>query len=91
MEARTLLLGDWSRTVRDPLDLLRATFFVGALVFLVLGEMKGVANLLVAGVALLIARAIDLPRLYDLGFTIAMFLTGWDEALRLDTSSGCSS
>jgi hypothetical protein len=83
MEARTLLLGDWSRTVRDPLDLLRAAFFVGALVFLALGEMKGVANLLVGGIALLIARAIDLPRLYDLGFTIAMILTGWGEALGL--------
>jgi hypothetical protein len=83
MEARTLLLGDWSRTVRDPLDLLRAAFFAGALVFLALGEMKGVANLLVGGIALLVARAIDLPRLYDLGFTIAMIFTGWGEALGL--------
>jgi hypothetical protein len=83
MEARTLVLGDWSRTVRDPLDLLRATFFVGALVFLALGEMKGVANLLVGGSALIVARAIDLPRLYDLGFTLAMILTGWGEALGL--------
>ena len=83
MEARTLLLGDWSRTVRDPLDLARAAFFLGALVFLALGEMKGVANLMVGGVALLVARAIDLPRLYDLGFTIAMILTGWGEALGL--------
>jgi hypothetical protein len=76
-------MGDWSRTVRDPLDLLRAAFFAGALVFLALGEMKGVANLLVAGVALLVARAIDLPRLYDLGFTVAMIFTGWGEALGL--------
>jgi hypothetical protein len=83
MEARTLIMGDWSRTVRDPLDLLRAAFFVGALVFLALGEMQGVANLVVGGVALLVARAIDLPRLYDLGFTIAMILTGWGEALGL--------
>jgi hypothetical protein len=45
--------------------------------------MKGVANLLVAGVALLVARAIDLPRLYDLGFTVAMIFTGWGEALGL--------
>jgi hypothetical protein len=52
-------------------------------VFLALGEMKGVANLLVAGVALLVARAIDLPRLYDLGFTVAMIFTGWGEALGL--------
>jgi hypothetical protein len=83
MEARTLLLGDWSRTVRDPLDLLRVAFFVGALVFLALGELKGTGNLVVCGSALLVARAIDLPRLYDLGFTIAMILTGWGEALGL--------
>src|ERR671924_1116727 len=83
MEARTLLLGDWGRTVRDPIDLLRALFFVGAAVFAVLGELGGVANLLVAGLALLVARAADLPRVYDLGFTIAMILTGWGEALGL--------
>lgn len=83
MEARTLLLGDWGRAVRDPIDLLRAVFFAGAAVFAVLGELGGVANLLVAGVALLVARAVDLPRLYDLGFTLAMILTGWGEALGL--------
>jgi hypothetical protein len=83
MEARTLLLGDWSRTVRDPIDLLRAAFFAGAAVFAVLGELGGVANLLVAGVGLLVARAAELPRLYDLGFTVAMILTGWGEALGL--------
>jgi hypothetical protein len=43
-----------------------------------------VANLLVAGGALLVARAVNLPRLYDLGFTIALILTGWGEALGLD-------
>ena len=41
------------------------------------------ANFLIAGVALLVARAADLPRLYDLGFTVAMMLTGWGEALGL--------
>jgi hypothetical protein len=83
MEARTVLMGDWGRVIRDPIDLLRATFFVGAVVFLALGEMKGVANLLVGGVALLVARAVELPRLYDLGFTVAMIFTGWGEALGL--------
>jgi hypothetical protein len=83
MEARTLLMGDWGRVVRDPIDLLRATFFVGAIVFLAAGEIKGVANLLIGGVALLVARAVELPRLYDLGFTLAMILTGWGEALGL--------
>jgi hypothetical protein len=83
MTARTLLMGDWNRVVRDPIDLLRAAFFAGAAVFAVLGELGGVANLLVGGVALLVARAIDLPRLYDLGFTVAIILTGWGEALGL--------
>lgn len=69
--------------MRDPIDLLRVTFFAGAAVFAVLGELGGVANLLVAGAALLVARAADLPRLYDLAFTVAMFLTGWGEALGL--------
>jgi hypothetical protein len=83
VQARTLALGDWGATVRDPIDLLRAAFFAGAAVFALLGELDGVANLLVAGVALLAARAADLPRLYDLGFTLAMILTGWGEALGL--------
>jgi uncharacterized membrane protein YjdF len=37
----------------------------------------------VGGTALLVARAVNLPRLYDLGFTVAMILTGWGEALGL--------
>jgi hypothetical protein len=52
MEARTALMGDWGRVVRDPIDVLRGTFFLGAAVFLVLGEIKGVGNLLVGGLAL---------------------------------------
>jgi hypothetical protein len=83
MATRTLLLGDWGRVVRDPIDLLRAAFFAGALIFAIRGDLGGVANLLVAGGALLVARAVNLPRLYDVGFTIAMILTGWGEALGL--------
>jgi hypothetical protein len=83
MEARSVVMGDWGSAIRDPIDLLRATFFVGAAVFLALGEMSGVANLMVSGAALVVARAVDLPRLYDLGFTLAMILTGWGEALGL--------
>jgi hypothetical protein len=38
MEARTLLLGDWSRPVRDPIDLLRVSYVLrgGAVVGAVL-------------------------------------------------------
>jgi hypothetical protein len=76
-------MGDWGRVVRDPIDLLRATFFVGAAIFVVAGEIGGTGNLLVSGIALVVARAVDLPRLYDLGFTVAMIFTGWGEALGL--------
>jgi hypothetical protein len=76
-------MGDWGRVVRDPIDLLRATFFVGAAIFLAAGEIDGMGNLLVAGIALIVARAVDLPRLYDLSFTVAMIFTGWGEALGL--------
>jgi hypothetical protein len=34
-------MGDWGGAVRDPVDLLRAVFFVGAAVFAVLGELGG--------------------------------------------------
>jgi hypothetical protein len=67
MESRTVLMGDWGRVVRDPIDLLRATFFIGAAVFLIAGEFKGVGNLVLGGTALLVARTVELPRLYDLG------------------------
>ena len=36
MEARTVVMGDWGRVVRDPIDILRATFFIGAAAFLAL-------------------------------------------------------
>jgi hypothetical protein len=37
MEARTLMMGDWGPAIRDPIELLRAAFFVGAAVFLAFG------------------------------------------------------
>ena len=82
---RTLLLGDWRTApwLRDPIDLLRLTFLVGAVVFVVTGDIKGVANLLVSGVAVTVARIVNLPRVYDLALVVAMALTGWGEALGL--------
>jgi hypothetical protein len=82
---RTLFLGDWRTApwLRDPIDLLRATFLAGAVVFALVGDAKGVANLLVSSVAVIVARLVDLPRVYDLAFVVAMALTGWGEALGL--------
>jgi hypothetical protein len=83
MDTRRLLLGDWSRVIRDPIDVLRLTFVFGAVFFAAAGDVKGVANLLVTTVAVLVARAVDLPRVYDLCFVVAMCLTGWGEAVGL--------
>jgi hypothetical protein len=80
---RTLVLGDWGRVIRDPIDLLRLAFFAGAAVFAVTGQLGGAGNLLISGLLLVAARALDLPRLYDLALTLAMVLTGWGEALGL--------
>jgi hypothetical protein len=83
MRLERLLLGDWHPIVRDPIDVLRLTFLVGAVAFLAGGNVHGTANLLLGATAVLVARAIDLPRPYDLGLVVAMTLTGWGEALGL--------
>ena len=83
MTTRTLVLGDWGRVIRDPIDLLRLAFFAGAAGFAVTGQLGGAGNLLISGLLLLAARALDLPRVYDLALTLAMILTGWGEALGL--------
>jgi hypothetical protein len=81
--ARKAVLGDWNRVVRDPLDVLRLIFLGGIVLFVVLGDIKGIGNLAIATVAVLLARAAQLPRLYDLAVIVAMAFTGWGEALGL--------
>jgi uncharacterized membrane protein YjdF len=77
-----LLLGDWGRVIRDPIDLLRLAYVVAAVVFaIVVGE--GIINLAASSIAVVGARFVNLPRPYDLAFIGAMTLTGWGEALGL--------
>jgi uncharacterized membrane protein YjdF len=82
VDSRVVLLGDWSRLVRDPLDLLRIGFAVAAVVYGVFG-FGGAVNLGVAAVAVIAVRFLNLPQPYDLAFIACMWLTGWGEALRL--------
>ena len=63
---RTLVMGDWGPVVRDPIDLLRATFFVGAAYFLVTGQLSGTGNLVVGGAALVFTGWGEALGLYDL-------------------------
>lgn len=82
MTSRELVLGDWTPVVRDPLDLFRGVFVVGAVALAAAGH-SGAIPLAVAAAAVVGVRFLDLPRPFDLAFILAMALTGWGEALRL--------
>jgi uncharacterized membrane protein YjdF len=78
----TLLLGDWGRIVRDPLDLLRIGYFIGAIVWLGMGGAAA-DGLVGASLVLLVGRLVSIPRFYDLSLIVAMTITGWGSALHL--------
>jgi uncharacterized membrane protein HdeD (DUF308 family) len=77
-----LLLGDWHWLVRDPLDVLRLTFFGGTIAFALMGRSTAV-GLTAASVLLLVARIVNLPRRFDLGVVVAMTFIAWGTALSL--------
>jgi len=79
-------LGDWSRIVRDPLDVYRIVFIGAALVWGISG--RPVTVLVGASALLVLARVISLPRFYDLSLIIVMFLLAWGEVLGLYDSWG---
>jgi hypothetical protein len=83
IDTRTLVMGDWSRIVRDPLDVLRLVFAAGAVAFAAAGDVAATFNLLLAFVVLVAARIANLPRLYDLAVIVALAFTQGGEALSL--------
>jgi hypothetical protein len=74
---------DWHPVLRDPLDLFRLSFPVGALIFAFSGDWDAVVRLLLPGLAVFLVRAIDVPRPIDWVFCFAMFFQGWGNALHL--------
>lgn len=81
-----VFLGDWHPVLRDPLDLFRLSFVAGAVVFAFRGDSHATSQLALTALAVFVARMVDLPRLFDWGFCIAMFFNGWGDALHLFTS-----
>jgi hypothetical protein len=79
---RKLLLGDWGRFVRDPLDVMRIVFFVGTVYWVVTGGAAA-DGLVGASLVLIGGRVLNLPRFYDLSLIVGMTLTGWGSALHL--------
>ena len=91
MDRRTLLLGDWTPVVRDGIDVLRLVIFGGAVVYAVTGRPGAAALLAGLGAVTVLARLVNLPRVYDLALTAGMALQGfgetfglYDEFLRFD-------
>ena len=83
MDARRLVLGDWTPVVRDGIDVLRLVILGGALVYAVAGR-PGAASLLAAlGAVTVVARLVNLPRVYDLCLTAGMALQGFGETFGL--------
>jgi hypothetical protein len=72
-----ILLGDWGRWVRDPIDLIRLSFLVGALVTLAIGPREQAFRLLLTFLLVLVPRAIDAPRPFDFAFCLGMAFQAW--------------
>jgi hypothetical protein len=83
VSARRLLLGDWHPLVRDPIDVLRLVNVAGAVAFAVAGNFEAALRLAVTAAVMILARIIDVPRPFDLGFVVGMALQGWGNAAGL--------
>jgi hypothetical protein len=59
------------------------TFLAGAVALAALGRSDGAVRMAVTFLALLVARRLELPRLFDLGLVLGMALQAWGNALGL--------
>lgn len=82
MDRGRLLLGDWNRVIRDPVDVLRLAFVVGTVVFAAMGRSTAI-GLAFASAFLILAHVAGLPRPFDYGLVVAMGLIAWGTALNL--------
>jgi hypothetical protein len=81
-----VILGDWTRIVRDPLDVARIAFVVSTIVWILLGH--AMTGLIAASAVIILARVISLPRFYDASVILVMFLLAWGSALSIYGSWG---
>lgn len=79
MDTRRLVLGDWTPVVRDGIDVLRLLLLGGAVGYALAGRGGDAVLLAFLGAVTLVARAVNLPRVYDLSLTLAMALQGFGE------------
>lgn len=72
-----ILLGDWTRTIRDVSDLMRLSLAVGLIVFAAQGNWHGSARFGLSLLAALGARWINSPRAFDAAVNAALMFQAW--------------
>src|SRR3954447_14621004 len=77
------LVGDWNRVIRDPLDLLRLTPLIGALVTIAIGETAHTVELLGTSLIVLAPRVFNVQRVFDLVFQLGIGLAIWGNVFSL--------
>src|SRR4051794_36595659 len=83
------LVGDWNRVIRDPLDLLRLTPLIGALVTIIVGETAHTGELLGTFLIVLAPRVLNVQRPFDLVLQLGIGLAIWGNVFSLfDTIYG---
>jgi hypothetical protein len=71
------LVGDWGPVLRDPVDLIRLSLLVGALVSVVQGDLDYAALFLFGFGLSALVRLAEAPRPFDAAFALAMAFQAW--------------
>jgi hypothetical protein len=77
------LIGPWTRWVRDPADLFRLSFLLGAAILLAVGQYGEALRLVLTFAVCLIPRLIGSALAFDLAFGAAMSLQAWGNVSRV--------
>lgn len=77
LELPRWLVGDWTSLVRDPADLLRASFGVGTILALASADFSLALRFGITFLAALAVRLLAAPRPFDLLFNLAMAFQAW--------------
>ena len=78
-----LIFGDWTRVVRDGIDLLRLAMLAGCVVAAIVGAWSTAATLGFGFLVSLLARIARLPRPFDLAFVLAISMDIWANVVSL--------
>jgi hypothetical protein len=80
---KKVVLGDWNRLVRDPIDVLRLGYLVAAVGEWISGDFGAGVRFLLTFLVVLAPRLLDMPRPFDFAFVTAMAFQAWGNALHL--------